>query len=510
MVQNSARSNKDDYGLIVADIQENMRKIKRITGNSTDVVIREIRLGMIEDRKACIAYVDGLINSDAMDDFIMESLMMDNRAASRKFEHGDNVLQYLKEYILTSVSIEDDVKEFEVLFNSLLSGSSILIIDGCNSVFAISLKQWQERSVTEPTSETVIRGPKEGFTENLRSNTALIRRKIKSPKLWLETFTIGKMTQTSVGVFYMDGIANEKIVKEVKTRLNRIDIDSILDSSYIEDLIQDEAITPFPTVYNTERPDVIAAELLEGKVAIVVDGTPFALVVPALFVSFLHSAEDYYHRIDISTFIRMLRLLGIMIGLLAPSLYVAVTTYHPEMIPRPLLFSLAAEREGLPFPVFIEALLMEITFEILREASIRMPRNIGQAMSIVGSIVLGTAAVQAGFVSSAIVIVVSITAIASFVIPSNDMAVSVRLLRFPLMFLGASLGIFGIILGLITLALHLVSLRSFGVPYLTPFAPFDSEGQKDGLIRAAIQSMKYRPRLIARKNFIRRRPRQQK
>ncbi|RKP47344.1 spore germination protein [Cohnella endophytica] len=510
MTRNPAESVNDNYGLISSDLQENIRKIKQVTGNSTDVLVREIKLGVIEDRKACIAYVDGLINSNAVDDFIMESLMFGNHAISRKLQQGEDILQYLKDYVLTTVALQEDIKDFDALLNLMLSGNSILIIDGYISAFALSMNEWRERAITEPTSETVIRGPKEGFNETLRCNTALIRRKIKSPKLWLETFTIGKMTQTSVGIFYMDGIANEKIVEEVRTRLNRIDIDSILDSSYIEDLIQDEAITPFPTIYNTERPDVIAAELLEGKVAIIVDGTPFALVVPALFVSFLHAAEDYYHRVDISTFIRMLRLLGIMIGLLAPSLYVAVTTFHPEMIPRPLLFSLAAEREGLPFPAFIEALLMEITFEILREASIRMPRNIGQAMSIVGSIVLGTAAVQAGFVSPAIVIVVSITAIASFVIPSNDMAVSVRLLRFPLMFLGASFGIFGIILGLIALALHLVSLRSFGVPYLTPFAPFDSEGQKDGLIRAPIQSMIFRPRLIARQNLIRRRLRHRK
>ncbi|WP_152970751.1 spore germination protein [Bacillus sp. FJAT-28004] len=495
---------------LVADLQENIHKMKQRMGNSTDVIVREIKLGMM-DVKACLIFIDGLIDSNAVNDFVLESLMIKNDyLSSEKLKSEGNVLQYLKDYILTTTAVKHDVDDFNGMFHSLLSGSVILLMDGHLSGFSISLSGWKERAITEPTSETVIRGPKEGFTENLRANTAMIRRKIKSPDLWLETIQIGSLTQTDVAILYIYGIANEKVVKEVLTRLKRIDIDGILESNYIEELIQDEAKTPFPTVFNSERPDVIAASLLEGKVAILVDGTPYVLVVPALFASFIHSAEDYYHRADIGSLIRLLRYLGIFIALFAPSIYVAVTTFHIEMIPRTLLGSLTAQREGVPFPAFIEAMIMEITFEILREAGIRMPRNIGQAMSIVGSIVLGTAAVEAGLISPAMVIVVSITAVANFVIPSNDMAISIRLMRFPFIFLGASFGLYGISLGFITMVLHLSSLRSFGVPYLSPFAPFDFQGQKDGLLRAPIRSMIFRPKLIARHNLMRQRVRRPK
>ncbi|OMF22224.1 spore germination protein [Paenibacillus sp. FSL H8-0548] len=490
---------------LVVSLQENILKINKLMGHSTDVVVREIRLGIFDGLKACVIFIDGLIDSSAVNNFVLESLMLDSvDLGSVKTEEG-NVLQYLKEYVLTSVSVNEDVADYNTMFTSLLSGGVILLIDGQLSGFSISLNGWKERGITEPTSETVIRGPKESFMENIRVNTALIRRKIKTPDLRMETYKIGILTQTDVAIMYINGISNKKIVNEVRLRLKKIDIDSILESSYIEELIQDKGKTPFPTVLNSERPDVIAAELLEGKVAIIVDGTPYVLVVPALFVSFIHSAEDYYHRADIGTFIRLLRYLGIFIGLFAPALFIAITTFHVELIPRTLLGSLSAQREGVPFPAFVEVLIMEITFEILREAGIRMPRNIGQAVSIVGSLVIGTAAVQAGLISPAMVIVVSLTAVANFVIPSNDMSISIRLLRFPFIFLGASFGLFGMSVGFIILILHLTSLRSFGVPYLSPFAPFDMEGQKDSILRVPIRSMLFRPKLIARKNLRRQR-----
>jgi spore germination protein KA len=353
----------------------------------------------------------------------------------------------------------------------------------------------------ESTTETVVRGPKEGFTENLRTNTALIRRKIKTPHLWLESKKIGRETVTDVAIMYIDGIANEKVIKEVHSRLDRIEIDGILESGYIEELIQDEALSPFPTVYYSERPDKIAAELLEGKVAILVDGTPIVLVVPALFVSFIQAAEDYYQRADISTLIRLLRFFSLFIALLGPSLYIAITTFHQEMLPTGLLINLAAQREGVPFPAFIEALMMETAFEILREASLRMPKAIAQAISIVGTLVIGTAAVEAGIVSAAMVIVVAITAISSFVLPSFAMSMSIRMLRFPMMALAASFGLFGILIGFIALILHLCSLRSFGVPYMSPFGPFIKEDINDTIIRVPRGRMFFRPRLISQKNI---------
>lgn len=490
---------------IAANLQENIEAIKQLTGNSTDVVVREFKLGMIEDKSACMISIDGVIDSASVNNFILESLMLEGRTIARDYQSGEPILQYIKQYMLTAVTVDSDIGHYNQLFSSLLSGSAILLIDGCTSAISIEMSGWKERSISEPSSESVIRGPKEGFIENLRTNTAMIRKKIKSPNLWMETYKIGKITQTSVAVLYMNGIADENVLEELRTRLKRIDTDSILDSGYIEEFIQDEAITPFPTVYNSERPDAIAADLLEGKIAIVVDGSPFVLVVPALLVAFMHSAEDYYHRVDVSSFIRILRLIGIFVALLGPASYVAISTFHREMIPTALLISLAAQREGIPFPAVVEAMFMEVIFEILREASIRMPRNIGQAMSIVGSIVLGTLAVEASLASPAMVIVVSITAIANFVIPSNELGTAVRLLRFLFIIAAATFGVFGIILGIIVIALHLSSLRSFGVPYLSPFAPFSKQGQKDAAIRAPLRSMLFRPKLIARNNVFRRR-----
>ncbi|MED4797818.1 spore germination protein, partial [Priestia megaterium] len=266
-------------------------------------------------------------------------------------------------------------------------------------------------------SQTVVRGPRDSFTETLRTNTALIRRRIKSPKLWIESQQIGEFTKTDIALVYIDGIADEQVIQEVKERLSKIDIDGILESGYIEELIQDEDYTPFPTMHNTERPDSVAAGLLEGRIAILVDGTPFVLMVPALFIQFFQAAEDYYQRADISTLIRLMRYMAFFLALLTPSAYIALTTFHQEMLPFALLISIAAQREGVPFPAIIEAFIMEITFEILREAGVRLPRAVGSAISIVGALVLGEAAVQAGLVSPAMVIVVSITAISNFVSP---------------------------------------------------------------------------------------------
>ncbi|MFD1955046.1 spore germination protein [Paenibacillus thailandensis] len=477
------------------DLQNNLDLVRETLGNSDDIVIREFAIGDGDTRmKAAVVYTDGLTDAKSVRDFIAQTITIDVPAADWRMEAFQDV---------APVSDIRPISDFDGLYNQLLSGCVILLLDGRAQGYTIGMKSFKDRGVNESTAESVIRGPKEAFSESIRTNTALIRRKIKSPNLWLETRQVGKVTKTDVSFMYIKGIVNDKIVNEVRRRLDHIDIDGILESAYIEELIQDNAYSPFPTMYNSERPDVIAAELLEGKVAILVDGTPNVLVVPALFISFLHSSEDYYQRADISSLLRILRIFGIFIGLLGPSLYIAISTFHQEMLPTPLLISLAAQREGIPFPAFIEAVIMEITFEILREAGIRMPRAIGQAISIVGTLVIGQAAVEAGIVSAAMVIVVSITAISNFVVPALNMSISIRMLRFPLMALAASFGLFGIIIGILALVLHLCSLRSFGVPYMSPFGPFIKEDQKDTLFRLPHWAMATRPRLVSQKNTVR-------
>lgn len=500
----SSKESQNTQESLKCNLHDNIQHIKDMLGNSSDIVFREIQIGSDRQIKAAIIYTDGLADAKSIQTFIMESLMLDvtNNELNKMITSQEDTFQVLKDHFLTAGDIKD-VITLGPLLTSLLSGDAILLLDGYEQGFSIGMRGWKDRGVTETTTETVIRGPKEGFTENLRTNTALIRRKIKDPNLWLETKAIGRVTKTDVAIMYIKGIVSDDILKEVHTRLDRIDIDGILESGYIEELIEDETYTPFPTVYHTERPDVIAADLLEGKVAIIVDGTPIVLVVPTMFVSFMQAAEDYYQRADISSLIRILRYVCIFISLLGPSLYIAITTFHQEMLPTQLLISLASQREGVPFPAFIEALMMEISFEILREASLRLPKAIAQSISIVGTLVIGSAAVEAGIISAAMVIVVAITAISSFVLPAYDMAMTIRMLRFLMMGLAASFGLFGIIIGVIALVLHLCSLRSFGIPYMSPFAPYIRDDMKDTIFRVPHWAMFNRPRLINQKNIIR-------
>lgn len=486
------------------NLQENIQTLKDTLGESSDIIIREILIGKEGTIKAGIIYTDGLTDTPSLQNFILETLMLDIKGSElqEKTSPEQNLISVLKDVAMTVGDIKE-ITNLDVLFTSLLSGDTIILIDGYAQGLIISNRHWVERGVTEPVAQTVVRGPREGFTENLRVNTALIRRKIKDPNLWVESKIIGMFTKTNIAIVYINGISSDKLVKEVRLRLDRINIDGILESGNIEEFIQDTPYSPFPTVYNTERPDVVAAALLEGRIAILVDGTPFVLIVPALFIQFFQSAEDYYLRTVIGSLIRLLRFFVFAIALLAPAFFIAITTFHHTMLPPALLISLAAQREGVPFPAFVEALIMEVTFEILREAGIRMPRAIGSAMSIVGAFVIGTAAVEAGIISAMMVIVVSITAISSFVPPSYDIAIAARILRFAFMALAASFGLFGITVGLIALILHLCSLRSFGVPYMTPIAPFNVSDQKDTFIVLPIWKMFTRPRLISQKNRVR-------
>ncbi|WMT43379.1 spore germination protein [Paenibacillus sp. D2_2] len=490
-------------------LDKNVRFIESTLGNSTDLIIRKFPFNPANDRLIAVIYIDGLCDGSIVSEYVMEPLMQPKGKALAQLDkekiNNTDVYQLIKDHAITFCDIHD-LHDYNTLFHSLMSGDAILFVDGETSAISANIRGWKDRGVTETSSENVVRGSREGFSESLRTNTALVRRRIKDPSLWIESQQIGHVSRTDVAIMYIKGLANDMIVQEVHSRLDRIDIDSVLESGYIEELIQDETMTPFPTVFYTERPDVIAAELLEGKVAIFVDGTPIVLAVPAPFVSFMHAAEDYYQRADISSFIRILRYIGIVISLLSPSFYIAVTTFHQEMIPTALLMSIASQRESVPFPAFIEAILMELTFEILREAGVRMPKYIGSAVSIVGTLVIGQAAVQAGIISAAMVIVVSLTAISSFVLPSYNMSIAFRMLRFPLMGLAASFGLVGIFAGCTAIILHLCSLRTFGVPYMTPLGPIIPSDNKDTLLRFPHRFMITRPRLINQKNLQRETP----
>ena len=366
--------------------------------------------------------------------------------------------------------------------------------------FFIDLKKCDKRNIEEPIIEAVIRGPRDGFTESLETNISLVRRRLKTPKLKMEGMIIGQLSKTDIVITYLDGIVKDSLVEEVRKRINKINIDAILESGYIEELIEDNSYSVFPQFGYTERPDRLVSNLLEGHVAIIIDNTPIALLAPQTFFQMMQASEDYYERYIVAFFIRCIRYLFLGIALLLPSVYIALLTFHQGMIPRTLLFTIGASREGVPFPVFIETLLMEIFFEGLREAGVRLPRPVGQTVSIVGGLVIGQSAVQAGIVSATTVMMVSITGIASFIIPRFNVGLSIRILRFLMMILGAVMGLYGIFMGFLVILIHMAKLRSFGVPYLSPLSPLNVDGLKDVIIRAPWWAMITRPDFIENKN----------
>ncbi|OLO25082.1 spore germination protein [Alkalihalophilus pseudofirmus] len=484
-------------------LKENVEKINNMMGNSNDLIVREVIIAREPLVKGAVIYLGGIVDEKLVSDLIIKALVEEPMDINVQTERSMGVLlKSIKSQILTVANIKS-LDNWDAIIHNLLSGKTILFIDGVSEALVGGTEGGEKRPVEEPTSEITVRGPKDGFTETISTNIALVRRRLKSPHLRVDMIHLGAISQTDVAIVYLEGVANEKIVKEVRDRLNRIEIDEILSSGNIEELIQDHSFTVFPTIFNTERPDIVANTISDGRVSIIVDGTPFVLIVPTGFSQFFKAAEDYYQRYDLGTLIRMLRYCAFTLALLGPSIYIALITFHQDLIPTTLVISLAAQREGIPFPAFIEALIMEVTFEVLREAGVRMPRAIGQAVSIVGALVIGQAAVQAGIVSAAMVIVVAGTAIASFTTPAYNLAVAGRILRFVMMVMAAAMGLYGIIIGLIVLVAHLSSLRSFGVPYLAPFAPLSVEDQKDGLFRFPLWARRKRPRLVSQKRTVR-------
>ena len=477
-------------------LNQDMEWLKQHYVRCSDLIYRHITIGGHQHRQAAVFYFDGMTDSSVVHDNILQPLLLDAEIAENDAEREAdfrNFFEYLKERLLPAgeITVADDLKQGA---QAMMNGDVLLIIDGCRQAIVIDAKGFPQRPVGKAENEVVLRGPQEAFTEAMRINTALIRRHLRTNQLKLEEKTLGRYTRTQVAIVYLDGVANENIIAEVHRRLDNIkDVDSILDSSCIEQYIEDSPFSVFPQMQYTERPDKVASSLLEGRVALVVDGSPDVILLPLMFVQLLQSPEDYYTRLAPGTFMRWIRYMGLLIAILFPSLYVAVTSYHPEMLPLNLLLSIAAAREGVPFPAFVEALIMELCFELLREASIRLPGAIGNTIGIVGALVIGDAAVSAHLVAPQMVIVVAITAIGSFTVPSMEASYPIRLLRFPLMLLAAGFGLYGVALGVMAILLHLVHLRSFGFPYLEPLAPLKLNEMRDVLIRAPRWQMMVRP-----------------
>lgn len=481
-------------------LHDNIEIIKKAMGNANDIMVREFTISSQIEVKAAVIAMLGLSKNDMINEQILGSLMLNTQFTNSKTVK--ELLEQIRQHGMPTTYISEE-KEIEKIVYELISGNSILLLNGIDMVLVIGSKGWKERPVSQPITENVIRGPRDCFTENIENNIALVRRRIKSSDLRVDSHMVGTQTKTDIFIVYLDGIADNDVVTEVKKRLGKIEIDGILESGYIEEFIEDNPYSPFPMIEHSERPDKVSAAILEGRVAIMVDTTPFVLLVPTVFLQFMQSADDYYERYPIGSLTRIVRIVAFFISVMLPALYIALTSFHQEMIPTSLALSLAASREGVPFPSIGEALIMEATFEILREAGLRLPQQTGQAVSIVGGLVIGQAAVQTGIVSQAMVIIVALTGISSFAIPAFNAAGSGRLLRFPLMIIAAFLGLPGIFMGLSIIVIHMTSLKSFGVNYLDPVISANSNALNDTIVRNPWWSMIHLPMFISGKRIIR-------
>lgn len=476
------------------NIDDNLRIIQDTFLSSSDLNIRSFFLGM-DKKKAFIVNIEGLYDKKIINENILTPLMQDLKD---KLPLEEINIENINNYVINAGNVEI-LNTMEEVIDSILTGSTMLFIEGEDKALSIYAKSREHRNIDMPQTENAIRGSHEGFIEALSTNIALVRNIIKSPDLKVETLKIGRRTRTDVSLLYIKSLADNKVVEELKKRLNSIDIDAILESGYIEEFIEDSPMSPFPTIGNTETPDKFSAKILEGRIGILVDGTPTALTVPYLFIEAFQGAEDYYAGAMVSSQLRLLRFFAFHINLFLPALYVALQVYHPNLIPYKLMLTIVATREGLPLPSVVEATGMIIVWEILREAGVRMPRPIGQALSIVGALILGQVAVNAGIVSPLMIIVIAMTGIMSLLTPPLTDAASV--LRIPILLVGSIFGLFGVIWCYFFTIIHLTSIRSFGVPYMSPAMPFNLSGMKDYIIRVFWWLMTTRPKAINRKDL---------
>lgn len=470
----------------------NLAFIREQMEDHSDITLREFALGGT-GISAAIVFVTGLVDIELIDQHILSALMsIDGEAVTI-------TKSFLINQVL-SISQLSEVRTVDELIPKVLLGSTALIINGISEIIILGTAKNKTRSIEEPISEALVRGPRAGFNESLLDNMALLRKHGENDSLALMSMHVGARAKKELIIAYIKDIADPDLVEEVRKRVSKINIDNVPESGYVEQLIEDNFRSPFPQVQSTERPDRVIGALMEGRVAILLDGTPFALIAPVTFSMLLQSPEDYYERWLAGTLLRVLRIIAAIVSLLTPALYVSFISYHPGLIPTKLAISIIGARVGVPFSSLVEALIMEIAIEILREAGLRLPKPIGPAMGIVGGLIIGEAAVQAGIVSPILVIVVALTAISSFTIPQYNAGMALRMLRFVAMFCAAAFGLYGVVLFCLLLGTHVVKLKSFGVDYASPAAPYLLSDWKDFIVRMPIFMMRKRPEMMHTKN----------
>lgn len=475
--------------MISKELYKNKNYLEKRFEHCSDVVSRMFYIGG-EGYAVYMIYMDSMVDRDLLEGQLLKSLMFNHVNVPQTAG-----LDYIKDFCLSTADAQM-MNDMEEAVTEVLSGNTLIFGEGEDSVLMINTKSFPSRGVSQAESEVTVRGPKDSFTESLRVNTVLVRRRIRDTRLKAESLKIGVRTKTDVALMYMEDLVRDDVLKMIRERLKSFIVDGVLDSGMLEQLTEKKWYSPFPQFQSTERPDKAASALLEGRVLLVVDNSPMVLLMPTTLNCFFQASDDYYNRWGIVCFTRLLRYVSALIAMLFPGLYIAVANFHPEIFPTSLALSFTASRQGVPFPLAVEIILMELAFEVLREAGIRLPGPMGSTLGIVGGLIIGQAAVDANIVSPVVVIVVALTALAAFTIPNEGFASSFRLVKFFLILTSAFFGILGFVMGALTVLVHLCSLTSFGIPYMMPFVDSSvcpKEDYKDSALRFPLFAMKDRP-----------------
>ncbi|GAA0180336.1 spore germination protein [Clostridium sediminicola] len=476
-------------------LDKNIDFIINEIGIRSPVFTKKFVIGKENEINAAIIYVNGLVNSDIIDRDILTPLMLhvDEKVFLRK-----PTAEYICQKYIPMSNTETKTDILQVV-DSIKSGKTVVLIDNIEDFIIADTIGGNYRSISDPANESAIRGSRESFVEKLDTNISLLRRSIKDKNLALEKFKVGRRSQTDLALMYIDDIVDKDILNDVRSRISRIDVDIVECTGTLEEYIEETPYTVFPQIYGSERPDIVEANLMEGRVAIILDGAPYVLTVPSLFIEFFQAIEDYSQRMIISSFTRFLRIIAVFTVITLPSIYLSLIQYNVELIPVKFINPIVQSREGIALTPFLEILAMEIVVEFLREGGLRLPPKIAPTLSIVGGIIIGNTAIESKIVSPTTLLIVGITAIATFLIPNYEMSLSIRFLRFPMLILANAMGFLGIVSGIFFIIVHLFSLKSFGVPYLS----FNSSNLKDIFIRAPLWKMNKRPESIPNNNPVR-------
>lgn len=470
-------------------LEENVALMQQLFADVDTVLVRRIDSPNDGALKFALVYSEGMVDRDAISEFIVRPL-----SASGAVRPGGDLIATLIGRVL-DVDEAEETGSVKIIVEAISYGDTVLFAEGASQAVVMNTKCFKTRAVAEPESERSLTGPREGFTECMMINLALIRRKVRTNELKIKMRVFGRRTRTQACICYMDGLVNKAILKELQRRLDSVDIDGVLDTNYLAEIIRDSRMSLFRTTGYTERPDVVIGKLLEGRIALLVDGSPVVLTVPYLFIENFQSGEDYYFSFYFASFSRLLRILGFFLTVLVPGLYVAIVAFHHEILPTQLLVNVATERTSVPLPAALEAFLMLIVFDLLRETGARMPGNIGQALSIVGALVIGQAAVEAKMVAAPMIIVVALTGITSLLVPKLN--ASIIYIRMLLLLVSTMFGFYGLVLGASAVFIHIINIRTFGIPMLTLTGDLNKQETRDTWVRDPWWMLKLRPRMAA-------------